>query len=722
MLHLITILQTRLRPRAGWPIALLAMAAAGAPGIAARDGALALPAGPLLWGGLLGAALGLRLARPIGRGWRAAQLAACAALGATLLIAAGGALPPPGLLAQDAGAAAGALAAALRGGAAPAPEPLTGRYLALALPRLWRALAAAPGAGEAGAALIVGALAVALTWPAALTLGWAAGGLRRSMGWGLPLLVALALTTILSGAGGSALVLGTGLLLALSVVVDGAARERAWDAGGYAYSELLRPAALAWGGACVAVAVAAALVMPTAVPNFAASLPDADLPSGIAAIEGHVARGQPTPVDPGLSRLPAITLGVSLEQAPPDTVSLRIRTGGPLPAGPYPRYWRARVLNLYTGAAWTSNARRSPYAGLRPDEPLAGAIVQQVEDLRRGGELLVALPDALGLDRAAVAERLPDGSLAALEAAAPGGAYSVVSLPPERAPAPSPAGVPPPSYADTLGLPSGVTQRVRDLAQTIAEGAGGPRERALALEGYLRGLPYSYQVQPLPRGGDAVDQFLFEMRHGYCTYYASAMAVMARSLGIPARVAVGYATGEYDQATGAYTVRERDAHAWPELLIDGRWLAFEPTPALPLPQRDAPAQPPAPAPAPAEAPAPQPGPWLAWALAGLAGAAVALAGWWLGRRARQPALARAQLALERIGLRAGVPWPGGATLHEYGRLLEARGGAALPELIALIEGARYGRRPLSATQERQIRRAIADLRASLRREAGPPKP
>jgi len=108
--------------------------------------------------------------------------------------------------------------------------------------------------------------------------------------------------------------------------------------------------------------------------------------------------------------------------------------------------------------------------------------------------------------------------------------------------------------------------RVLDLAQVIAGSDTRTYDRALALESYLRGLPYSYQVQPLPGGGDAVEQFLFDMRQGYCTYYASAMAVMARSLGIPARVAIGYATGTYDQASGAYIVHEADAHAWPELV------------------------------------------------------------------------------------------------------------------------------------------------------------
>ncbi len=706
MERLVAFLLARLRPGAGWPLALLALFAAAGPGIAAADASLAIPPGPVIGAGLLGAALGLRMARPIGAPWRAVQLLACLLLGLLLLIAVGGALPPLGLVAQDLGG--------LRG----APELLTVRYLTLSLPRLWGALLAAPASGEAGAGLIVALVAVATTWPAALVLGWATGALRRSYAWGLPLLLALALTTILGGGGGAPMVFGLAMLLALGVAVEAEARERDWEREGYAYSELLRPAALGWGGASVAAAVMLALLIPTELPSLAPSLPAGALPSGLAAIEGQVNRGRPTAApDPGRSQLPAVALGVSLEQGPPNRLSMRITVEPPLVAAPYPRYWRSRVLNLYTGVAWTSDARRSPFVAQLANERPPGAIVQRVEDLRTGAGLIAAMPDVIALDRPAVAERLPDGSLAALEA--PPGAYVALSLPQELASVRTGPPGQPPYTGDTLGLPASVTQRVRDLARTIAGGAATPRAQALALEGYLRGLPYSYEVRPLPRGGDAVDQFLFEMGQGYCTYYASAMAVMARSLGIPARVAIGYATGVYDPATGVYLVRERDAHAWPELFIEGRWLPFEPTPALPLPDRGLAAPQPTALPTDAPAAIASPVPWGAWAALGLAVVAVAAAGGWLAwRRLRRPALARAQLLLERLGRAAGVPWPTGATLREYGRLLAARSGgdqAALDELIGLIEGASYGGRPLGPEQEQRLRGAASALRASLRR-------
>jgi hypothetical protein len=80
---------------------------------------------------------------------------------------------------------------------------------------------------------------------------------------------------------------------------------------------------------------------------------------------------------------------------------------------------------------------------------------------------------------------------------------------------------------------------------------------------------------------DAVEYFLFEQRRGYCEQFSSSLAVMARSLGIPARVATGYAPGEYNPFTGYYDVRASDAHAWVEVYFPGYgWSTFDPTPSF----------------------------------------------------------------------------------------------------------------------------------------------
>jgi transglutaminase-like putative cysteine protease len=194
------------------------------------------------------------------------------------------------------------------------------------------------------------------------------------------------------------------------------------------------------------------------------------------------------------------------------------------------------------------------------------------------------------------------------------------------------------------------------LTEQLTNGAFSQTERARAIERYLRALPYSYEVAPLAPDGDAVDQFLFTMRTGYCTYYASAMAMMARVAGIPSRVAVGYATGSYDADGGLFVVREGDAHAWTELYIDGQgWTRWEPTPIRPLLSADVQlAQPSTPAAA-ATSPTASARTINLWLWLGLAVPFVIATGGWAAWRARPMTPARVHHELYRYGRRAGVP-------------------------------------------------------------------
>jgi len=132
-----------------------------------------------------------------------------------------------------------------------------------------------------------------------------------------------------------------------------------------------------------------------------------------------------------------------------------------------------------------------------------------------------------------------------------------------------------------LQLPDTVTQRTRDLARQIVAEAGArtPFDQAQAITDWLRrNIEYDLSIQTPPQGVEPVDWFLFEYRRGYCNYYASAAVVMLRSLGIPARLAVGFTQGVFDNSTGVFIVRERNAHAWPEVYFpDYGWVEFEPT-------------------------------------------------------------------------------------------------------------------------------------------------
>ncbi len=147
------------------------------------------------------------------------------------------------------------------------------------------------------------------------------------------------------------------------------------------------------------------------------------------------------------------------------------------------------------------------------------------------------------------------------------------------------AGAVPPDIAlNYLQLPKHVDRRVVELARQITSGAGNNYDRAAAVERYVR-THYGYSLQmastPPP---DPLAYFLFERKEGHCEYFASAMAVMLRTLGVPTRIVNGFRGGEYNDLTGNYIVRARDAHSWVEAYIPGyAWVSFDPTPPDPKP-------------------------------------------------------------------------------------------------------------------------------------------
>ncbi len=133
-----------------------------------------------------------------------------------------------------------------------------------------------------------------------------------------------------------------------------------------------------------------------------------------------------------------------------------------------------------------------------------------------------------------------------------------------------------------LQLPSTLPDRVRDLAERITQDAVSPLDKALAIENYLRhegGFEYSQDIESPPTNADGVDWFLFETKTGYSDYFGSSMTVLLRAVGVPARMAAGYAPGELD-ITGRWAVRDSDSHGWTQAYFPGHgWIDFEPTTA-----------------------------------------------------------------------------------------------------------------------------------------------
>ena len=125
-----------------------------------------------------------------------------------------------------------------------------------------------------------------------------------------------------------------------------------------------------------------------------------------------------------------------------------------------------------------------------------------------------------------------------------------------------------------------VPDRVRALAEEIVEGAATDYDKATRIERFLlENYPYDLRIGPYQEDQDAVDRFLFIDQAGYCSQFATAMAVMGRLVGLPTRVAVGYVPGRYNSLTGVHAVRLQDAHVWVEVRFDrAGWVPFDPTP------------------------------------------------------------------------------------------------------------------------------------------------
>lgn len=141
-----------------------------------------------------------------------------------------------------------------------------------------------------------------------------------------------------------------------------------------------------------------------------------------------------------------------------------------------------------------------------------------------------------------------------------------------------------------LPLPK-ISGRLRSLVNSLTEGKESDFEKAVALRDYLRtNFPYKLNADPLPPGKETADYFVFELKTGHCEYYATALAVMARIVGIPSRVATGFSPGNYNTMINQFEVYEYHAHAWTQLFFEDRgWLTFDATPPQSVVSRTTPA-------------------------------------------------------------------------------------------------------------------------------------
>lgn len=266
-------------------------------------------------------------------------------------------------------------------------------------------------------------------------------------------------------------------------------------------------------------------------------------------------------------------------------------------------YWEAIVYDTYTNGSWSAAEGETTLhfpddgALLVPYNLSREVITQTVINYLPNSSILYGAPEIVNSDRQMFVDATHDekgnalvSALRARFALRQGEIYHVTSRQ-SRVTASDlrQATTQYPTWVTEryLQVPDTLTPETLALAQELTAGYENPFDKAIAVRDYLRkNIKYNDQIQAAPEGVDSVHYVLFMIKEGYCNYYASAMALMLRSQGVPARIVSGYAQGEYDEATGSYRVRASNAHTWVEVYFpDYGWIQFEPTASLPAGDR-----------------------------------------------------------------------------------------------------------------------------------------
>lgn len=258
------------------------------------------------------------------------------------------------------------------------------------------------------------------------------------------------------------------------------------------------------------------------------------------------------------------------------TVVMRVEAPGAKP----PYYFRGIALDYFDGRSW-----RDTMTGRWPLRPRDGlfelvpsfpdAVAQRISLEPIETDILFALDGAGAIELPAPFIYMDEqGSIYTPWKLGRRLMYTAYSAPAERPAARTTA-------SGYLQVPPGLSPHVAGLARGISEKTnGGQLEQTLAIERYLASN-YKYSLKLHSTGTlPPVEEFLFGSKEGYCEHYATAMALMLRTLGIPARVVTGFLGREVNPVGNYIIVRQRDAHTWVEAAIGGKWMRFDPTPAV----------------------------------------------------------------------------------------------------------------------------------------------
>ena len=254
-------------------------------------------------------------------------------------------------------------------------------------------------------------------------------------------------------------------------------------------------------------------------------------------------------------------------------------------SSPVERNWHTGSYDTYTGDGWVRSGETVPLNGSLAGPPGASTRVESSVTIETERETVPAPWQAVSVEGALTQTAQVDerGTIRPGVSLRPGETVTVQSAVIDPSPASlREAGTDYPAAIEEryTQLPESTPDRVGTRTAAILEEAGAetPYDQAVALEEYFA-TEYAYSLSVDQPTGDVADAFLFEMDAGYCTYFATTMAVMLRSQGVPARLATGYDSGQAVSDT-EYVVRGQDAHAWVMVYVpEHGWVEFDPTPA-----------------------------------------------------------------------------------------------------------------------------------------------
>ncbi len=368
-------------------------------------------------------------------------------------------------------------------------------------------------------------------------------------------------------------------------------------------------------------------------------------------------------------------------------------------------HWRGFSYDVYTGRGWARSEERVETMAANqpiPHSPVAGQLLvsQSVHWIidKRPLRYTVGLPVQFDQEVVTFWRGLED--LVRVQGGE--GVYRAVSqlslVTPDELRQTAVSDTPAVILSRYTALPE-IPPAIHELAQQVAGSQNNPYDQSKNLEQFLRQYPYSLEVDLPPPGVDPVSFFLFELQRGYCDYYASAMVVMARSLGLPARLVVGYLAQPPDEQ-GVQTVYQIHSHAWVEVYFAGYgWVEFEPTAAFPT---FTPAQTASLAPVVSVTPLPLPEPttrhtfWWGWGGVLLMGGLIV--GWlWQRNRSVVKNVSWAYGRLQHQARALGQPTPPSQTPDEFAAAFTSRLW-------------KYGRQPRLASLVQPLQPAIHQLK------------